>query len=86
MGENSLLLVFILSAIIPDVIKRFEPVTSIGMILLHYLVSYSAHLEKSGYISNNVSVYANLTTECADQMVGEGEEVDVLYHAPQGAV
>ena len=46
MGENRLLLMFILSAVIPDVIKRLELVTGIGMILLHYLVSYSAHLER----------------------------------------
>merc|ERR1719234_2000808 len=68
--EYRLLLMFILSAVIPDVIKRLELVTGIGMILLHYLVSYSA----------------NLTTKCADKMIGQGEQVDVLDDAPQGAV
>ena len=85
-GEYSLLLVFILTAIIPDVIKRFEPVAGIGMILLHYLVGYSANLGKSCYFSNSRMLCADLTTECADQMVGKGKKVYVLDDAPQGAV
>ena len=81
-GEYRLLLVFILTAIIPDVIKRLEPVAGIGMILLHYLVGYSANLEKSCYFSNSRKLYADLTTECADQMVGKRKEVNVLDDAP----
>ena len=44
MGVDRLLLMFILSAVIPDVIQRFEPVTGVRMILLHNFVRYSAHL------------------------------------------
>ena len=45
MGEYRLLLMFILSVVIPDVIERFKPVTGIRMILLHHLISHSTHLE-----------------------------------------
>ena len=45
MGEYRLLLMFILSVIIPDVIERFELVTGIRMILLHHLISHSTNLE-----------------------------------------
>ena len=59
MGEYRLLLMFILSAVIPDVIKRLELVTGIGVILLHYLISYSAHLRKKypSFKSNFSVVY-----------------------------
>ena len=73
-GEYRLLLMFILSAVIPDVIKRLKLVTGIGMILLHYLVSYSAHLErKYPYFRRNfyIGILLYLTTKSADKMIGQ---------------
>ena len=69
-GEYSLLLVFILTAIIPDVIKRFEPVAGISVVLLHDLVGDPADLAAEG----------------ADQVVSERQQVDILDDSSHGAV
>ena len=69
-GEYGLLLVFLLAAVIPDVVQRLEPGAGVGVLLLHDLVSDPA----------------DLTAEGADEVVGEREQVDILDHSAQGTV
>merc|ERR1719278_646186 len=68
--QYCLLLVFILASVIPNVVQRLEPRAGVSVMLLHDLVSNPA----------------DLTTEGADQVVGEREQVDILDDSPQGAV
>ena len=70
MGEYGLLLVFLLAAVIPDVVQRLEPVAGVSVLLLHDLVGNPADLAAEG----------------ADQVVGQRQQVDVLNDATQGAV
>ena len=69
-GEYGLLLVFLLAAVIPDVVQRLEPGAGVGVLLLHDLVGDPA----------------DLTAEGADEVVGEREQVDILDHSAQGTV
>ena len=69
-GEYGLLLVFLLAAVIPDVVQRLEPGAGVGVVLLHDLIGDPA----------------DLTAEGADQVVRQGQEVNVLDDSPQGTV
>ena len=68
--QYRLLLVFILPSVIPDVVQRLEPPAGVRVVLLHDLVGNPA----------------DLTAEGADQVVSEGQQVDILDDATQGAV
>ena len=69
-AEDCLLLVLVLAAVVPNVVQGLEPVAGVCVVLLHYLVGNSA----------------DLTAEGADQVVRQGQEVNVLDDSPQGTV
>ena len=69
-AEDGLLLVLVLAAVVPDVVQRLEAVAGVHVVLLHDLVRYPAHLAAEG----------------AHQVVGQGQQVDVLDDSSQGTV
>ena len=69
-GDDGLLLVLVLAAVVPNVVQGLEPVAGVCVVLLHYLVGNSA----------------DLTAEGADQVVRQRQEVNVLDDSPQGTV
>lgn len=67
MIHNGDLLVLVLPAIVPNVIKRFEPICGIWMECLHNFVGNAAHLGAEGTY----------------KVVGDGQQVNVRDYALQ---
>ena len=91
MGEEGLLQVLLLAAGEPDVVKRLEPEPGVHVVLLHQLVRGAAHLRGHGYtqIHNSDSEASRKpyrATERADEVVGVGEDVDILNYSCQRTV